>query len=190
MRFPVHTVACAIALTAASGESRADIIEFTDKAEWEAAAGQFTTIDFTGFDSGTIITTQYVDLGVVFTDGDDTIVPSDAFINDGWGLAGGEGMHMAFTAPMTAIAADYPGALMMDLYRQGDLIFTSSEFGGGGTGWFAGVVSSEPFDFVVFRDWIDQAVAIDDLYFGPPIPGAPAFVPFVLAAMTRRRRRT
>jgi len=137
----------------------------------------------------TIITTQYVDLGIVFTDGDDTIVPSDAFINDGWGLAGGEGIHMAFTAPMTAIAADYPGALMMELYWEGDLIFTSTEFGGGGTGWFAGLVSSDPFDFVVFRDWIDQAVAIDDLYFGPPIPGAPVIVPFLFAAVTKRRRR-
>jgi len=189
MRCLLHVLASIIALTAGSARCPADIIEFTDKAQWEAAAGQFTTIDFTGFDSGTIITSQYIDPGVVFTGGDDLIHPGSGFVNDGWGLAGHESIDMAFTGPVNAIAADFPGGLMIELYWEGDLLYTSSNFGQGGSGWFAGLVSTDPFDFAVFRDWIDESTFIDDLHFGPPIPGAPVVVAFVFAVFTRRRRR-
>jgi hypothetical protein len=190
MRCLLHVLASIIALTAASARCPAEIIEFTDKAEWEAAAGPFTTIDFTGFDSMTIITTQYLDLGVEFAGGDDLILPHAGFVNDGWGLAGHESIDMVFTAPMNAVAADFPGGLMIELYWQGDLLYTSSDFGGGGAGWFAGVVSTEPFDSAVFRDWHETSVFTDDLYFGPAIPGAPVIVPFLFTAAITRRRRT
>jgi len=187
MRCPLHILACIVALSAASGESRAEIIEFTDKAEWEAAAGAFTTIDFTGFDSGTIITTQYIDLGIVFADGDDTIHPGDYFL-DGWGLAGHEATDALFTTAMNVLAADFPGSLIIELYAGGELLY-SNGFGGPGDVHFAGIVSTDPFDQVVLHRENYDFVFIDDLHFGPPIPGAPVVVPLVLAAVTKRRRR-
>jgi hypothetical protein len=187
MRFPLHTVACAIALTAASGESSADVIEFTDKAEWEAAAGQFTTIDFTGFDSMTIITDQYIDLGVLFTGGDDLILPNSSFVNDGWGLAGHDSIDMVFLEALFVLAVDFPGSLIIDLYSDGELMY-SNGFAEPGEGHFAGLISTDPFDFVVLRREFDP-VFIDDLHFGPPIPAPPAFAPLLFAAFTARRRR-
>jgi hypothetical protein len=38
---------------------------FTDHAAWDVAAGSATAIDFTGWETGTIITTQYEALGFV-----------------------------------------------------------------------------------------------------------------------------
>ena len=68
----------------------AQVVEYENQAEWEAAAGAFTTIDFTGFPNLTFITDQYMDLGLLFTDGDDTIAGFDpnTFIQDGWGVDG------------------------------------------------------------------------------------------------------
>ena len=62
--------------------------EFTDKDDWIVAVGDFTTIGFTGFPGGTFITDQYADLGILFTDGNDSISPFDpiTYPEDGWGL--------------------------------------------------------------------------------------------------------
>ena len=80
-----HAVA---ALTCASVlPAHAGVTEFTDRAEWEAAVGVFSTIDFTQFPQGTIITDQYQDLGVLFTDGNDSIFFSNGFPNDGAGCS-------------------------------------------------------------------------------------------------------
>jgi len=187
MRLSLHILAVTVVVGLVAEISRAGIVEFTDKAEWESAARPFTTIDFTGFDSGTIITTQYIDLGVVFTGGDDLMLPNSSFVNDGWGLAGHEAIDMAFLEPLFVLAVDFPGSLIIDLYNDGELMY-SNGFAGPGEGHFAGLVSTDPFDFVVLRREFDP-VFIDDLHFGPPIPGAPGVVPFVLAAVTKRRRR-
>ncbi|MCI0364190.1 MAG: hypothetical protein L0Y44_04825 [Phycisphaerales bacterium] len=52
----------------------ADVVEFTDRAEWVAAIGgfeQMQTISFFGYPSGTPLYDQYADLGVLFPDGND-----------------------------------------------------------------------------------------------------------------------
>jgi len=175
-----------------AGKVPAGVTEYSDKAEWESAAGSFTTIGFTGYPDDTLISDQYAVLGVLFTDGFDFINldnDHDTFF-DGAGLYGAGGIDLAFSIPMYSIALDFPGTLLFDLYSNGDLIYTSSPFGGGGVGHFAGLVSAESFDEASIRDWVGDTIDIDDLHFGPPIPGASGLgllgVAFV--GMLRRRR--
>ena len=87
-----------------------------------------------------------------------------------------------------SIAVDYPGGMQFELYREGELIYTSSEFGSVGAGLFAGLVSSEPFDEVLLNDWDPWLqVFIDDLHFGPPIP-APSVLAVLAAGLLAPRR--
>ncbi len=157
-----------------SAPASADVLEFTDKDEWIKAVGQFATIGFTGFPEGTWITDQYADVGILFTDGDDWIHHTCGFVNDCWGLAGGDGndqITVAFDTPQLWIGVDYPGALKIELFSEGRLIYTSSNFGVGGAGNFAGLLSTDLFDGAVLSDWVDGTVFIDDLHFVPPGPG-------------------
>ncbi|MFB3138667.1 MAG: hypothetical protein ACE10B_05560, partial [Phycisphaerales bacterium] len=124
------------------------VIEFFDKEEWEAAVGQFTTIGFTGFPDGTFITDQYADLGVLFTDGDDTIHMSPSYMNDGWGLRGNGIITVAFDTPQAWIGVDFPGLLMIELFSAGQLIYTSEISASS----FLGLISGEFFDGAVLSD--------------------------------------
>jgi hypothetical protein len=92
------------------------ITEYEDKDEWEAAAGSWSTADFTGFPDNTPIDEQYAHLGVHFVDGYDFVVLGSSFPNDGAGLDGNEYIDLVFDAPMHSIAADFPGLLIIDLY--------------------------------------------------------------------------
>jgi hypothetical protein len=171
---------------------RADIVEYRDKGEWEAAAGSWSTADFTGFPMGTPIDEQYAYLGVHFVDGYDFVVLGNGFINDGAGLDGNELVDLVFDAPMYWIAVDFPGTLtidLYDLYYEGEFFYQSSYFGPGGLGNFGGLVSTEPFDRAVIWDF-DEQVNLDDLHFGPPIP-APSAMALIGAALLgiRCRRR-
>ena len=177
----------------ATAPAHAGVIEFTDRAEWEAAVGSFTTIDFTGFPEFTIITTQYQDLGVTFTDGDDstTFIPS-AFLNDGWGLFGGfDGdIDLSFETPQRWIAVDFPGDVRIFLFSGGELIhFGTFSAGPDGSGGFGGLVSSQPFDSVALLDPIDDFVFIDDLHFGVPAPASIGILALAGIWHSRRRRR-
>ena len=158
-----------VALMAAATTAEAVVIEFTDKAEWVSAVGVFSTIHFTEFPDNTFLFDQYEELGVLFTDGDDNIAccSDDGFPNDGSGLDGNLAIHLLFTSPQRWIAADFPGALRIQLFSEGDLIYTSSNFGSIGVGHFAGLISSELFDEAILIDWVDEdSVALDDLHFG------------------------
>jgi len=172
--------------------ARADIIEYIDKEEWEAAAGSWSTADFTGFPDNTPIDEQYAYLGVHFVDGYDFVVLDPeytTFPNDGAGLDGNEIVDLVFDAPMYWIAADFPGLLFIDLYYDDELFYSSDVFGVGGVGNFGGLVSTEPFNRAVVWDY-DDNVAMDDLHFGPPIPApsATALIGAALLAARRRRR--
>ncbi len=180
-------IAAAILPWAGNGVVCGGLIEFTDKEEWIAAVGRFTTIDFTGFPDGTFITDQYADLGILFTDGNDNIFLNDgAFPNDGAGLDGNGDISVAFDTPQAWIGVDFPGFLTIELYTEGRLFFTSNLWGGG-VGNFLGLISSELFDAAVLIDPLDQA-AIDDLHFGVPAPSA-LWLLAVAALLPRRRRR-
>jgi hypothetical protein len=169
---------------------RAEVIEFRDKDEWIAAVGDYTTIDFTGFDEGTKITDQCADLGILFTDGYDFIDFGQSYLNDGVGLYGGyyEDIDVAFDAWQAWIAVGYPGSVQFDFYCGEELIH-SSPFYTTGAGNFAGVVSSVLFDKVVLSGPIGGSVSIDDLYFGVPAPSALAMFVLFSASVGWRYRR-
>ena len=133
--------------------ARAEVIEFIDRDEWTAAAGEFTTVDFTGFPEGTSITDQYADLGVTFTGGLEHIALSEnSFPNDGAGLQSSfADIQAEFATPQFWIAVDFPGILQFELFSGGQLIYTSSVFFDS-LGPFAGLVSTEPFDRVKIFD--------------------------------------
>ena len=189
MRLPKTTGLLALALSVCSGGRAAvgGFIEFTDKDEWIAAVGRFTTMDFTGFPPGTFITDQYADLGILFTDGNDSIHFTPSFPNDGVGLDGNGDISVAFDTPQSWIGVDFPGALQIELYSSGRLIYTSSIVGAGGIGFFLGLISDDLFDAAVLIDPLGEA-SIDDLHFGVPAPGA-LWLLAVAALLPRRRRR-
>jgi hypothetical protein len=165
------------------------VIEFTDKDEWLASVGPFTTLTFTEFPDDTLITDQYEELGVLFTDGNDTITCCDdiPFPNDGSGLHGNGAIHLTFFAPQAYIAIDYPYTAAFRLHSQGELIYSTDYFSGG-PGSFAGLLSTDLFDAALLT--FDPAAAdirIDDLHFGVPAPATIGL--FGSCALRLRRRR-
>ncbi len=188
LRKTIGLMAVAVMAWPGNGEALGGFVEeFTDKDEWIAAVGDFTTIDFTGFPQGTFITDQYADLGILFTDGNDTFFFTPSFINDSWGVDGNGNISVVFDTPQAWIGVDFPGDLQIDLFSEGRLIHTSV-FIAGGIGNFGGLISSELFDAAVLIDPVDGAVFIDDVHFGVPAPGA-LWLLAVAALFSRRRRR-
>lgn len=166
---------------------RAEVAEYEDKPAWEAHIGDYTTLDFTGFEWNTVITDQYASLGAIFTDGDDTISFGTGFPNDARGLNGNGDITVAFTWAQLWIAADFPGPLTFELYLDDEWLYTSSDFAGPGSGHFAGLISSSPFNKVILRDWMAGTAYIDDLHFGVPTPAAWCVI--AVAGLGARRRR-
>lgn len=144
----------------------AQATEYTDRASWEAAAGPSSTANFTGFADGTPITNQYSSLGMLFTQGNDTVLSTGAFVVDGKGVQCNGDMEIQFAAPVSSIGADFPGALQITLYSGASLVYSSSNFAGSGSGFFAGLVSSTPFDRAVIKDWFDQQAYVDNVSVG------------------------
>ncbi len=167
----------------------AGVVEYEEKTQWESAVGEFTTIGFTGYSYNTLITDQYLDQGVLFSDGDDTIAIGYYFYHDDRGLKGNGIITLSFCHAMNYIAVDFPGGMMIELYKDEELIYTSSEFAGPGVGHFAGLISSEQFDEVVLHDWIDGTAYIDDLHFGAYVPSAGGSMLFLFMGLIGRRRR-
>ena len=178
----------------ASGVAQADVVKYTNKAEWQSLVGTYSTITFTEFVFPAIITDQYSFLGVTFTDGNDALDQSTSLINDGVGLYGnfpGNAISIAFAAPITSFAIDHPGHEAFTLFSKGEQIFDTGLMGGVGTGKFSGVISNEPFDAVVIKDPGIGVTLIDDMHFGPPIPapGAICVLAIALLSAPGRRRR-
>ena len=184
-------IAAAIMAWPGNGQALGGFVEeFTDKDEWIAAVGQFTTIGFTGFPHGTFISDQYADLGILFTDGADVILccSKDTFPEDGAGLDGNQQIDLLFDTPQAYIAVDFPGDVQFDLFS-GGILFHSSVFIAGGFGNFGGLISSRLFDAVVISDPVFGDVFIDDLHFGVPAPPALALLALASLFCARSRRR-
>jgi len=150
----------------------ADVLELTEKDDWINLVGEFTTIDFTGFEDGTFITDQYAHQGVLFTDGNDNIHHTCSYVNDCRGLDGNQAIDLVFDVHLTYIAVDHPGSVQFELFNNGKLIYTSSSLGHGGSGHFSGLVLTQPFDAAILsRETKGSQVFIDDLHFGFSTPG-------------------
>jgi hypothetical protein len=153
---------------------------YTNKQQWETAVGSFSSITFTGFPEFTIITNQFEHLGIVFSDGDDSIDFSASFPSDGHGLVSNEvgtpgTIGITATGDLHAFGFDFIGYLQVDLLNEGSLLFSSSSYHADFAPFF-GVVSTDPFDEIFARDWHDGTVALDNIHFGPPIPAPHTFV--------------
>lgn len=187
-------LACSVCAQTIATSCYGQATEYYDRASWESTVGEFTTIGFTGFPLGFLITDEYADQGVLFTDGFDQVFCCGFFATypqDGAGLSGLSQIELEFTQPMLWIAADFPGNIRISLYDGDDLIFSSISFGVGGPGNFGGLLSSIPFSRAVITDPTDAFVFIDDLHFGPSIPApaaAPLFAATLLWGRHRRRR--
>jgi hypothetical protein len=171
------------------------VIEFTDKDEWFNAVGGVTTITFTGSAHGTPLIDQYLDRGVLFTNPTVYWYSDAGFPNDEWGAATYGPMRMTFTQPMNWMAVDHPNLIYIRLFVAGTMIYETQwpGFGGGGAGFFAGLVSPLPFDEVeILKEPFGSPwVFIDDLHFGMPLvpaPGALALLGLAALAMRRLRR--
>jgi len=189
----MHSAATIAAIAGVVHHAPAELTGFVDAASWQSAVGSFTTIGFDDFTESTLVTEQYASLGVHFIGGNDVaFFGPNIFPNDRWGLKGhivppGD-IHIIFDNPQLWLATDYPGEVRYDLYFHGEHIAQSDTLGGaGGAGNFWGIVSTRFFDEVIISDPADAVVAIDDLHFGVPGPGALGLL--ALAAVMRRRRR-
>jgi hypothetical protein len=164
------------------------VTEFTNKNAWQSAAGSFTTITFQEVPVGTVVTDQYDFLGIQFTPGQ--VAESSIYVNDNVGLVNGVPISFTFDQPRQSVAFDYPGSLQIKLFSAGELIYTSSIFGVGGLGFFAGISSTQSFDTVMFSHGFGPPADVDDLHFGATVPApASAILLIGLAACGRRRRR-
>ena len=105
------------------GSAHGGVMLFDNRDEWAAALGNnVTTVDFVGFPGGTLITDQYSDLGVLFTDGNDRIFFTPSFPNDGVGLDGNGNITAAFETLQFGFAVDFPGTIRYSLFRDGELV--------------------------------------------------------------------
>ena len=167
----------------------ASTTEFSNKSAWQGAAAPFSTITFTEFPAGTVITTQYQDEGLTFTPGAIENEPS-IYPNDGFGLGNGVPITISFDQDRNSIAFDFPGSLIIKLFNDGSLIYTSGIFGVGGPGHFGGLISTNSFDQITISHAFSSNSSVDDMYFGAPVPApASAILLLGLAACGRRRRR-
>jgi hypothetical protein len=151
----------------------AGFTDFTDFALFQGAFGApLTRIGFDEVPESTIVTNQYQNDGVIFTDGDDQTLNDANFVEDGVGLRASGRIHIQFSQPARAVGAFFPGAMTIEVFdtQGGNSLHQSADFGGGGTGHFGGVIGDTGFGFVELRDWADDSVFIDDLVFGfgPP----------------------
>ncbi len=176
MSLAIRLAAAATGLLAA-GSAHASFTVIKNYADWSAAAGEHSTIDFVT-NTVQLINFQYANLGVLFPDGTEISysLPS-LFLQDGWGCEGSIGgtgdVHIRFLQPVTAVGAWFPGELYAKLYFQGQLIYSSPNLRTTPlTYGFGGIVATQPFDEAVLYS-TTSFVNIDDILFSPPIDLAP-----------------
>src|SRR5262245_3944366 len=89
MKFVSNLSFAMLAICVMCSPTEAAVTEYTNKSSWQTAVGNnYTTIDFLGYPNTTFITNQYASLGVIFTDGNDSIWHTPSYVIDGAGLQG------------------------------------------------------------------------------------------------------
>jgi hypothetical protein len=157
----IVTVVCTVAGVCLN--ARADFTYFFQLPAWQQAAGPTTTIDFVQ-PVPTLITDDYASLGVLFTEANDYAAPMlNTPSGDGWGLYSGpdSSITIQFTQPVYALAFHVPGSFDYKVYSGDTLLLVDAAVNP-----FRGITSTVAFDRIVCYG----GSAIDNLYFGPPIP--------------------
>jgi hypothetical protein len=188
-----HPLAIIIATFTLAQPASATVTVITNKAQWQNSVQGFTEVTFQEFVNGTVITDDYASLGINFTDGDDFVLATSPFLDlhglvsdDGFGNLGM--IHMSFTQPQRWIAFEWLGNLQVKLFKQGQLIYTSDNFEHAFTP-FVGFILDSNFDSALAYRGNSSVVALDNIYFGPPIPAPSALGLLVLACVRQNRRR-
>jgi len=185
-----RTIVAVLALALIVPSAPADVVTYYDEDEWIADVGDPTFIGFTEYPVFTIITDQYAHLGVTFPETDEFTIDGDAY-RDRAGLASGfitDQIVMEFDGPRDSIGVYQPGILQIALYQRDTLVFESEAYIDG----FQGLVTDTWFDRAIVYD-PSSGTFIDDIYFGPVIPGPGGLVValggiVVLGGVARRRR--
>jgi hypothetical protein len=159
---------------------------------WSAASGPFTTIDFTGYPQGTLITDQYEEQGILFESSDADIVwfSSIGFPQDGVGINGLVEVEMTFSDPIFSFGMHHPGLRFVLAYNGDTLLWTSPLLGGGGVGFFSGFTSTGPVDRVLVLSGSSAPVVsvhVDNIYFST-VPGPSGAALLGLAGLIGRGR--
>jgi hypothetical protein len=189
-----HFFALLIALGLSTKPALGQVQVYFNFDEWKAALISTTTIGFNDLPPFTIVENQYLDLGVTFTDANDLIVGPDdiTFPNDGFALnAQFNGITAQFDSPQYGVGAHFPGTLHVEVFNDGESIFTTFNGSSGPGGPFFGLVSVQPFDSAYFfaAPFPPNQVNIDDLHFGAPARGAlPVLAMLCARGRTRLRR--
>lgn len=144
----------------------AQVTEYSSRPAWEAVVGSQQCADFVGLASGAVVTNQYAGIGMTFTQGNDTVLLTGAFVTDGAGVNCNGDMEVVFSSPQHALGCDFPGALQVSLYSGATLVHSSSNFAGSGSGFFAGFTSTASFDRAVITDWVDGLAYVDNVCIG------------------------
>jgi hypothetical protein len=175
--------------------STADVTKFTGNyGTWASAAGPHSTITFAEY-QWQAITTQYSELGVLFTSDELNATEFDPVIypEDGWGMDGNTIIELTFAEPIHAIGFHHPAYVGLVLWS-GSSVTYDADFFGSTANRFGGITSTQPFD----RVWmlpLNQdvgSVYLDNLYFSTiPAPGVAGCLAAALmaAGFDRRRRR-
>ncbi len=184
--------AACVAVSLSASATRADVVILNSYTDWSAAlGGGDAKIDFIG-QSG-FLTDQYASLGAHF-------LPGSAFaaftgVGDGWAAAttfpSGNKITLDFDSLQYGVGLNPNSLFKASLFLDGDLVFSSGQLSQSG-GVFRGLLSSQPFNRVVFEAIPATAGSIDNIYIGNPIP-APG-VGFILGCASvvlaeRGRRR-
>ena len=187
----VWSGACFVVLFLGTANSHA-LDTFTSLASYNAAVGSHNVIDFTGLADGTIVTNQFIGLGVTFTDGNDTVFSASVFQVDGKGIDDNGSTTITFLSPINHFGVEFPGAVTIEMYSGATLV-SSTPFGGIGVGFFGGVLDrGQSIDRVVLFDHFVEPGIYDNLHFGFVIIPEPATASLALLSMgglmMRRRR--
>lgn len=184
-----------IAAVAVAAASQAAVINYTDAISWQTAVDTYQSISFTSLANGTSLTNQYAGAGVTFNGSTFILDSSAPVFEDGkgiWQNGNAGSIEINFTGLRTAFATDYPGAAQYDLYNGATLVGSSNNFGGAGTGFFGGVVSTVAFNRVLVKDWVDDFVFVDNIHYGNaavPEPASMIAMGLGLSALIARKRR-
>ena len=206
-----HAVAVvAVAILALAGTAAAEVTWTLDKAAWTASYGgqqNVTDVDFGTLTPGTIVTEQFADLGVHFTDGDDVAILLNPFEPPPTSYPGMRSfvsgsppgiydITIVLDGPMSGFGVRPASSkLTVEFWLAGSLVGEGQA--SGLPYWqpnaFLGFQSSVPFDKVVILHHPSenpaQGVAVGNLAFVIPAPGVFG-VALVAAAFSRRRRTT
>ena len=196
IRCTTYRVLCGGMLLVAMASSAADagVATYSTLEDWEAAAGETMTMEFTdtGLPSGTFLTDQLVDSGITFRK-DDWVQLANldvSGVDDEWFIQNFNSdltMWIDFTEPITAVGIDggAQSARSYQLWMDDVLVADIAE----SIVTFDAFVSTVPFNSLrILKEGPGNLLVVDNLHYSV-IPGPPVSALLATAALAGRRRR-